>query len=129
MHDSAGGPERDDPGGPGSELGRLHREAQEWTVLALGGDTVGPLSPEALVRTWTYLQGRGLGSRMSAYAITAHGRTVYLLGPHYGECPRGVSLEGHRATFRGADERGHPLVLKGLPCGRVTCYLFVTRGL
>ncbi|BDP44918.1 hypothetical protein DAETH_48870 (plasmid) [Deinococcus aetherius] len=109
----------------GSDLARLHQEAQDLLVLLSRGWTVGPMSSLSLRRTWQSLRGRGLGHRLSAYAITPEGRTVYLVGPHDGEGPRGLYLEGNRAALCGVDEAGQPVSLQGRALARADCYVFV----
>lgn len=125
MDDATAGPGHEGRGRPGSDLARLHQEALDWGVVLLGGSTLGPLSPRSLVRTWKSLRGRGLSQRLSAYTIVGRGRTVYLLGPHSGEAPRGLCLEGERVTLCGVDERGGLVSLPGQLSEQVDCYLFV----
>ncbi|GBF06783.1 hypothetical protein DAERI_100146 [Deinococcus aerius] len=117
------------PGTPGGDLARFQRGAQDWLVLLSGGVTLGPLSATALLRAWRHELERGRGHRLMAYAITAHGRTVYLVGPHPGAGPRGLLVEGERVSLCGLDERGQPLALRGLPLSRVNGYLFITGRL
>lgn len=125
MNDEAGWSGRDDFLSSGSDFARLHQEAQDLLVLLSRSWTLGPLSSVSLLRTWKYLLGRGLGHRLSAYAITAQGRTVYLVGPHYGEGPRGLSLEGNRAALCGVDERNQQVSVHGQALERTDCYVFV----
>lgn len=107
----------------------FHREAREWGRLLLGGMTVGPVPPDVALQQWAGLQAQGVDpERLSSYAVTADGRSIYFAGPHTAEGPRGLHLEGGRVTLRGADERGAHVVLRGLVPELVEVFVFVDDG-
>lgn len=97
-------------------------------MVAAGGWTLAPLSPVFLRRTWKDLCGRRPGQRLSAYALTARGRTVYLAGPYSSEGPLGLLLHGDRVMLHGVDARGSAVFLPAWAFERVGCYVVVADG-
>ncbi|WP_019584624.1 hypothetical protein [Deinococcus apachensis] len=112
--------------GHSSDFGRLQWEALEWAVLLHGGRTAGPFSPPGLVEAWRHYLSQGIGHRVLMYLLTAHGRTVYLTGPHEGVVPHGLLLNRGTVSVAGLDERGAAVSLKRLAFQDVSCYAFVT---
>lgn len=127
--DSERGGERNDLNGHSSSYARLMQEAIDWTVVQHGGRGLGPFSPTGLVRAWQFYLCRGRGHEVSMYAITAHGRTVYLPRPSGDEVPRGVRVKSDQVWLDGLDERGQRVSLRRMACAEVECYLFLTSSL
>lgn len=98
-----------------------------WAASLRPSRVIGPLPPRVVSYTWELLLDQGLElGRLSAYALTAGGRTVYLLGPHREGGPRGLSLRGGRVSLDGADERGGRVQLRHLIPASVDVYLCVS---
>lgn len=101
-------------------------DQREWETLLDPGRTFGPLHPKDVNYAW----GRVLAQRvklgwLTAYAITADGRTTYLTGPHRQDGPRGFRVgEGH-TSLDGTDERGQRVQLHLVPALIDVC-LFIS---
>jgi hypothetical protein len=101
-------------------------DQREWETLLHPGRTVGPLHPRRVAYAWDHLLAQGVErERLSAYAITAGGSTVYLIGPHPGGLPHGLSFREGGVNLAGLDERGVRVQLGGLAPGLADLYLFV----
>lgn len=105
-------------------------DQHEWEALLHFGQTVGPMHPRLVPSAWGLLLTRGVEqARLHPYAVLAGGSTVYLLGPHPGDLPRGFALQGGWVSLDGADERGQRVRLGGLPARLVEMYLYVSDRL
>ncbi|WP_216319329.1 hypothetical protein [Deinococcus aestuarii] len=98
-----------------------------WTPPRRPDRVVGPLPPNVVLYTWNLLLSQGVGlEALSAYAMTAEGRTVYFAGPPRREGPQGLSVRHGRVSLDGTDERGERVLLRHLLPASVDVYLFVS---
>ncbi|WP_216324266.1 hypothetical protein [Deinococcus aestuarii] len=105
-------------------------DQREWETLLHPGRTIGPLFPRLVAPTWALLLREEVArERLSVYAVTAGGGTIYLPGPHLGDLPRGLTLQAGRINLEGVDERGQRVQLGGLPAQLVDVYLYVSDPL
>lgn len=103
-------------------------DQREWETLLHPGQTLGPLHPKDVAYAWGRVLAQGVElERLTAYAITADGRTTYLTGPHREDGPRGFRVKAGRTSLDGSDERGRRVQLGRLVPALVDIYLFISE--
>lgn len=102
-------------------------ERTAWVQLLLQGVTVGPIQPGQVAPLWSaVVMGGLLHTRLSAYAVVAGGRTVYLPGPHTGQDgPAGLGLHRGRVSLEGLDEAGNAVTLRNVEPALVDLFVHV----
>lgn len=97
--------------GGGSWSGNMARAAafnRDFAGLTERGTVdIGPIPAELVAEQWQGAVAAGVSlERLSAFLVTAEGRSVYLLGPHTPEGPRGLELRDGRVQVISTDEAG-----------------------
>lgn len=116
--------------GRGSWAGNMARAAsfnQAFAELTdVGTVDIGPIPAELVPEQWQRALVVGVDlERMGAYLVTAEGRTVFLVGPHTTEGPRGLQVAAGRVQVEGIDEAG-AVVRLDLPSELIEAFVVIS---